>query len=218
MIANSVGRTAKSNGVRSFVSIEIPRPIREKIVMVPEPLKHVKGKVGWSNANNLHITLKFLGDCTRGRLEAISKKLADIAARHKPFELSFEGIGLFPGPSKPRIIWLGIERGRKQLEALAEDVDVSMDSIGFKREAKRFRPHITLGRVKFLSSVTELKSAMDRIPKVTIEPMLAEHIFLMRSQLNPKGAVYTIIERLFFTGGEERSRTLDESGWRPGTH
>ena len=92
-----------------------------------------------------------------------------------------------------------------------------MEAIGFQRETRRFRPHITLGRVKYLSSRDELKAATERLLESSIDPMLAEHVFLMRSQLNPKGAIYTIIERLYFTGGEPPGKTGRESGWVPGT-
>jgi len=193
------------SGIRSFISIEIPQPIKEQMVLVPTPLKSVRGKFSWASTNNLHITLKFLGDCTRGRLEAISKRLSEIAARHAPFNLSFDGIGVFPGHSAPRIVWLGIKDGREQLVNLAKDVAESMEQIGFKKESRPFRPHITLARVKHLSSRNELRAAIEKMPKVHIDPMRARHIFLMRSQLNPKGAIYTVIERLFFSGQDTPS-------------
>lgn len=195
----------RSNGIRCFISIEIPQPIRKQMVQVPEPLKNVKGKFSWSGTNNLHITLKFLGDCSRGRLDAISRRLAQIAAHHAPFDMSFEDVGVFPGHSSPRIVWLGVKDGRDQLVKLASDVDDSMEEIGFKKEVRPFRAHVTLARVKSLSSRDELRAAIERMPKANIERMRASHIFLMRSQLNPKGAVYTVIERLCFSGQDSSS-------------
>ncbi len=200
MIAVLGNESNRLSGIRSFISIEIPQPIREQMVLAPEPLKSVRGKFSWSSTNNLHITLKFLGDCTRGRLEAISKKLAEIAASHAPFDLSFDGVGVFPGHSAPRIVWLGVKDGCERLVKLARDVADSMEQIGFKKESRPFRPHITLARVKYLSSRDQLRTAIERMPKVHIDPMRARHIFLMRSQLNPKGAIYTVIERLCFSG------------------
>jgi len=193
-------RAVNSNGVRSFISIEIPRPIREQIVGVAEPLRSTRGKINWCKPNNLHITLKFLGTCTRGRLESISKKLAQIAARHAPFKIGFGGVGVFPTPVAPRVIWLGITEGKEELTALVADVEASMEAIGFKRETRRYRPHITLGRIKYLTSKDELNKAIAEFPEVSIDPVVADHIFLMRSQLHPKGAIYTIIERLCFSG------------------
>jgi len=203
------------SGIRSFISIEVPQPIREQMVLVPEPLKSVKGKFSWASTNNLHITLKFLGDCTRGRLEAISRRLAEIAARHAPFDLSFDGVGVFPGHSAPRIVWLGVKNGREQLVNLAEDVADSMEQIGFKKESRPFRPHITLARVKYLSARDGLRTAIERMPKVHTDPMRARHIFLMRSQLNPKGAIYTVIERLCFSGQDTPSEAQSQT--RPPT-
>ncbi len=205
LIAKLARESNRLSGIRSFISIEIPRPIREQMVLVPESLKSIRGKFSWSNTNNLHMTLKFLGDCTRRRLEAISKRLAEIAASHKRFDLSFDGVGVFPGYSAPRIVWLGIKDGREELVKLARDVADSMEQIGFKREARPFRPHITLARIKYLSSRDELKTAIERMPKVNVGPMMAKYIFLMRSQLNPKGAVYTVIERLCFSGQDSAS-------------
>jgi len=198
------------SGIRCFISIEIPQPIRKQIVQVPEPLKSVRGKFSWAGTNNLHITLKFLGDCSRGRLEAISRRLAEIAAQHAPFDLSFEDVGVFPGHASPRIVWLGVKDGRDQLVKLASDVADSMEEIGFKKEVRPFRPHITLARVKYLSSRDELRAAVERMPKVNIEGMRASHIFLMRSQLNPKGAIYTVIERLCFSGQDNSSEVTPE--------
>ncbi|MBN1591680.1 MAG: RNA 2',3'-cyclic phosphodiesterase [Candidatus Coatesbacteria bacterium] len=188
--------SGKASGIRAFISIEIPKPIREQMIGVPEPLKEVKGKFSWSSTNNLHITLKFLGDCTRRRLEAISKRLSEIAASHMQFGISFEGVGVFPSFSAPRIVWLGIKDGREQLVKLANDISDSMEAIGFKKEAKPFRPHITLARIKYLGSKPEFKTAVGEISNTKISPMAAKYIFLMRSQLNPKGAIYTVIERM----------------------
>lgn len=200
MIAKLAKGSNRLSGIRSFISIEIPRPIREQMVLVPESLKSIRGKLSWSNTNNLHITLKFLGDCTRRRLESISKGLAEIAASHTRFDLSFDGVGVFPGHSAPRIVWLGIRDGREQLVKLAKDVADSMEGIGFKKEPRPFRPHITLARIKYLSSRDALKDAIENMPEVNVSPMMAKYIFLMRSQLNPKGAIYTVIERLCFSG------------------
>ena len=202
MSVRLVKRAKRSNGIRSFISIEIPRPIREQMVHVSEPLKKVRGKFNWSSTNNLHITLKFLGDCTRGRLESISKRLAEIASRHNPFEMTFGGVGVFPSHSAPRIVWVGVKDGLERLVNLSKDVADSMEEIGFKKESRPFRPHITLARVKHLSSRNELKSAIEALPQVEIDSMTADHIFLMRSQLRARGAVYTVIERLCFSGGQ----------------
>lgn len=202
MIARLAKRATSSNGIRSFISIEIPWPIREQMVRVPELLKNVRGKFNWSSTNNLHITLKFLGDCTRGRLESISKRLADIAARHKPFEMTFSGVGVFPSHAAPRIVWVGVKDGVEQLINLSKDVADSMEEIGFKKESRPFRPHITLARIKHLTSRDELKSAIEALPQVQIDSMTADHIFLMRSQLRAKGAIYTVIERLCFSGDQ----------------
>lgn len=202
MTARLAKRATRPNGIRSFISIEIPRPIREQMVRALEPLKSVRGKFNWSSTNNLHITLKFLGDCTRGRLELISKRLADIAARHRPFEMTFGGVGVFPSHAAPRIIWLGVKDGVEQLLKLSKDVTDSMEEIGFKKESRPFRPHITLARIKYLSSRDALKASIEALPQVHIDGMTADHIFLMRSQLRTKGAIYTVIERLCLSGGE----------------
>ncbi|MCD6326882.1 RNA 2',3'-cyclic phosphodiesterase [bacterium] len=192
-------------GIRAFISIEIPHPIREQIALAAEPLKGVKGKMSWCSPNNMHITLKFLGECTRGRLGSISKNLAAIGARHAPFKLTFGGVGVFPGPASPRIIWLGVSDGADHLASLAKDVRASMESIGFKPESRPFRPHITLCRVKYLKSTQELGATIKNLPEAKIEPINADHIFLMRSQLRPKGAIYTVIERICFSGQDKSS-------------
>jgi len=212
MVSKIIRLTTRNNGVRAFISIEIPHPIREEIARLAEPLKGIRGRVSWSGPNNMHMTLKFLGDCTRGRLGAISKKLAAIGARHKPFQIGFEGMGVFPRPAAPKVIWLGIGEGKEPLAQLANDVRSSMESIGFKPETRPFKPHITLGRVKYLTQPYELADAMASVPKISIEPVIADYIYLMRSQLDPKGAVYTVIERLSLSGTTESTPPSDAEG------
>ena len=108
----------------------------------------VDGEIRWVRPANVHLTLKFLGDVAEADLSRVAEVLEKVRERHEPFEVALSGFGAFPSARRARIFWAGIGEGSERLRALARDVDVSLEPLGFEREARPYTPHLTLGRAR----------------------------------------------------------------------
>lgn len=97
---------------------------------------------------NVHLTLKFLGDVPEAKLDDVRAALDSLGEKHSPFEVSPRGFGAFPNSNQARVFWSGVGAGAGELKALASDVDVALGSVGFERDARPFAPHFTLGRAR----------------------------------------------------------------------
>lgn len=156
-------------------------------------LRRVAGAVGWVATENLHITLKFLGQVEVARLPSIEAALARAAADVRPFELAFVGLGAFPAPTRPRVIWAGVAEGREPIARLAEGVERELGALGFAPEGRPFSAHVTLGRVREPRRDPKLAEALGAAAAERIGSMRVERVSLMRSELSPRGARYTEI-------------------------
>ena len=175
--------------------------------------------MGWVKPENLHLTLRFLGEVEEARLPELSKAIASSLQGTSPFPLALGGLGAFPDLRFPRVIWIGVKRGAEELSALQARLEEGLQRIGFSPEDRPFSPHLTLGRVR---SPKRRDRRLRRHPGVvpsgagcgmealveglrTIEvpilgEMILESVDLMRSQLHPTGAIYTIIQRFPLEG------------------
>ena len=106
------------------------------------------GEVRWSRPERAHLTLKFLGDVAEEELGPVAKTLELVCLRHGPFEARPSSFGAFPSPRRARIVWAGIGEGSESLRALAEDVEASLEPLGFEREGRAYMPHLSLGRAR----------------------------------------------------------------------
>jgi 2'-5' RNA ligase len=149
--------------------------------------------VRWVRPEGIHLTLKFLGDVPADRLDAIAEAMRAACTPHPPFSLSIGGMGVFPDPRRPRVVWLGVEEPGGTLLRMQRDVDRTISPLGFPPEKRRFSPHLTLGRVKQGRTAAELEALGQYAThaRVRIGEMAVHAVYLMRSDLRPDGAVYT---------------------------
>jgi len=176
--------------MRTFIAIEIPEKIKKTIERWQAPLKEAPAAVSWVKPGNIHITLKFLGDVEDSRINEIGESVKSAVGSFSPFRLSIEGAGGFPNLKHPRVIWVGIINEQGELKRLAESVDNEMSSLGFPREKRSFKPHLTVGRVKSqrrIETVTELI----HLNRFYGGEFQVENVIVMKSQLHPAGSIYT---------------------------
>ena len=133
--------------VRAFVAVFPPPEVRETLARAARKLP-VSGEVRWVRPANVHLTLKFLDDVAEADLSRVAEVLGAISERHEPFEVALCGFGAFPSGRRARILWAGIGEGSERLRALARDVELSLEPLGFEREARPYTPHLTLGRAR----------------------------------------------------------------------
>jgi RNA 2',3'-cyclic 3'-phosphodiesterase len=177
--------------VRVFVAFELPSTIREATAAIQRELTPAKGKIGWVRVDGMHLTLKFLGEISASRLSEIEKALKEAADGTGPLKIVVRGLGVFPGPKNPRVIWVGIESDDDRLCRLQERIDRALTRLGFPRESREFRPHLTLGRVKSSQGVDGMMKALTFHRDFIAGDCLLAELHLYQSELRHEGAVYT---------------------------
>jgi 2'-5' RNA ligase len=187
--------------IRSFIAVALPEPARAAVRQVIDGLRGV-GDVRWVTPEQLHLTLKFLGNATPAQAAELAGRLREIANIFSRFVVEFEGLGAFPNPARPRVVWLGVARGASELAALAAAVEEGCVSSGFPREERSFRAHLTLGRVRSPRDLAALSGRLRSLAAVPVPPVPVEEFLLMESRLLPAGAVYRVRERFPLAGQE----------------
>jgi RNA 2',3'-cyclic 3'-phosphodiesterase len=180
--------------LRLFVAIAIPDAVREEMVAVQRELKPLAlGDVRWTNAEQLHLTMKFLGNVPNGSLEAVKQSLAEACAGAAPFRLRAKGIGFFPNERQPRVIWVGFEDSENILVNLQLCVERTLTPFAEKPGTERFLPHATLGRFqKYRRHKTEkLLPRAAALGCHVFGEWRVEDVVLFRSELSPEGARHT---------------------------
>ena len=179
------------DSIRAFVAISLPDDVIERIGTLQSDLKAEGLAFRWVNPRNIHLTLKFLGDIPTARVPDIRQSLIEAAARQSAFEIMAKGIGVFPGPKKPRVIWAGVGGQVEKLRSLQHSVEKQLADIGFAPERRRFKSHLTMGRSKGFVDPDRLLAALQRHGRFASEPFCVDRLALFRSRLDPAGAVYT---------------------------
>ncbi len=133
---------------RMFVAVEISPQVRGRAADLMQRLQESDAKVSWVASQNLHITMKFLGDQTDDELAIICRAVQQAAAAVPAFEFTCQGAGAFPNLQRPRTLWIGVREGAEQLKELQQCLDSKLAAHGFPPERRGFQPHLTLGRVR----------------------------------------------------------------------
>ena len=185
--------------IRAFISIEIPQEIKEKISLIQEQLKTIETPISWVRLDSIHLTLKFLGNILEEQIPNIKRCIDTAVSGISPFNVNIKGGGVFPNLNHPRVIWLGLEDKTDSLFKIQKGIDNCLEKIGFEPEERGFTPHLTLGRVKSLKGKNQLIRTIHIYKDIEVGEIYADKIKLMRSQLNPSGAIYTVLEEVGLT-------------------
>jgi 2'-5' RNA ligase len=180
--------------IRSFIAIEVPPALKSKLVELQRELRRTDADVGWVRPEGIHLTLKFLGSIHQEDVEGISRAIGPVLSSWNPFEVRIQGMGGFPSSRNPRVIWVGLDRGKDTLQSLQQAIEKKMAELSFPAEERPFSPHLTLGRVRSSRGKGSLSQAIDKHRGVEIGNFRASEVFLFRSELKPTGAVYTKLQ------------------------
>ncbi|MCM8766279.1 MAG: RNA 2',3'-cyclic phosphodiesterase [Candidatus Omnitrophica bacterium] len=195
--------------MRTFIAVEISEEVRKEIVQIQEELKKTEADVKWVESKNMHLTLKFLGEVEAEKIELIKENLRRITQEIKSFEIAFQGLGVFPNLEFPRVVWVGIEKGKEEMVKLAMKIDDELQKLGFPKERRPFSCHLTLGRVRSSKNRDKLKRAIKERENFKIKSIMdLKECILFRSQLTPAGPIYTALAQfnLSSTPGVEEIR------------
>jgi RNA 2',3'-cyclic 3'-phosphodiesterase len=175
------------------VAVLVPADVRAALATEIERLSAQARGVAWVAPENLHLTLKFLGGVEPARLERVSAALQTAAMDASPFEMALRGLGAFPSPTRPRVIWAGVHGGNDALATLAARVDAALSGLDFPREDRAFSAHVTLGRVREPTRDPALTAALAAGATRDFGRFPVAQMALMRSDLSPRGARYTAL-------------------------
>jgi 2'-5' RNA ligase len=142
--------------VRTFIAVEISSEVRGKTQRLISALAATSANVKWVEPENLHLTLKFLGDVEMLEVPQLCQAVDEAVADLPPFDVQFHGAGAFPSVERPRTVWVGMTAGSEEMVALHDALEQRLAALGFRSDGRRFRPHLTIGRVRS-SSPSEIR-------------------------------------------------------------
>jgi len=176
--------------LRVFIAIELPDAVRAQMARLQEKLKEADADVKWVDPNNIHLTLKFVGEVEQDKLEILYAGVSEAVADQAKFPMSLAGIGAFPSLNRVQVVWIGVFSGAGEATDLAERIEASLAKRGFEAEKKKFVPHITIGRARSFRNVNSLVKLIEEIP-FSSDDFTTTAVAVVKSELTPQGPIYS---------------------------
>jgi 2'-5' RNA ligase len=181
---------------RTFIAIELSKSIRDRLIALQGELAAAAPDVKWVEPENLHVTLLFLGEVDDRELPAVCRAAQEALAAYPAFTLSVAGAGCFPNPRRPRTLWVGIGQGVQDVVAVHDAIEQPLLDMGcYRREERKYTPHITLGRRRGEGPADALSRALARQQAWQGGEETVSEIHVMGSELTRDGPQYTVIGR-----------------------
>jgi RNA 2',3'-cyclic 3'-phosphodiesterase len=184
--------------IRTFLAVEVAPAIVAALVELKRELSHSGAAVRWVRDDALHATVKFLGGVPEAQLAALRDALADAVGKTPTLRAAVRGLGMFPNPKRPRVVWVGLDC--QPLTAVAASVDRALAPLGFAAENRPYHAHITLGRVKDMRGWAPLDTALAAHRHDDFGVCAISELIAYRSDLRRDGAVYTKLWTIPFGG------------------
>jgi 2'-5' RNA ligase len=179
--------------IRSFIAVPLPPGVKDRLRAAQDRLRPTAANVKWVAPESLHITLEFLGGVKQEELER-TWRMVSAGLRGRPgFLFRLVGIGTFPSRTRPRVIWAGVRDGKDELAALAQRTEQVCAECGFEPDSRGFQAHVTLGRVREPEPNPRLAAAVEELAEEEFGEAPVDRVLLMKSDLTPKGAIYTVL-------------------------
>ena len=180
--------------IRTFLAIDLPDTQNKILKDHQARWRSIKADVRWVPSTNMHLTLKFLGKIEESSLEDVIATCRMVCRRGQTFSLALKGTGSFPGPKRPRILWVGIGGETYRLHRLQRDLESALEKKGFPQEGRAFSPHLTVARIRFPH---RLPSTMDIFmhDEIISPPFVVNEVVVYKSLLLPKGPIYKPLAR-----------------------
>ncbi len=190
------GQVAEPLPLRLFIALTPSEAVRGTLAEVQDRLRQrlPKGAVKWTPPRQIHLTLRFLGDVAAESVSGLSAALANVVATQLGFALEAHGLDVFPNPRRPRVVWVGLGGGLRELAHLQAAVEAATAPWG-AREAKAFHAHLTLGRIRDLPAarLREIGEALATFNVGQLGRWAVSEVKLYRSELRPEGSIHTCL-------------------------
>lgn len=181
--------------VRAFVAVEVPGAVRSALSSVQDELRRRNVRARWVRPENIHLTLKFLGAIPVGHVPSVAGAMQAASAAHARFSVAVSGVGVFPGLRRPRVLWAGVSSRAAALTHLQRDLDAQLAVLGFPKEGRSFRGHLTIGRFKAGSDAGLSAAVLGGIKDAPFGELEVRELVLFQSELQVDGPVYTVLGR-----------------------
>jgi len=172
---------------RGFIAIDVP--LNQTLQKLIKQIQSTPCNIKLVEPENIHITLKFLGETQVQHLQAIEQIMTDTIEGLPPFSIQLKGTGVFPNENYIKVFWIGIKH-TKYLELIAKELDDKIAHLGYKKEQRKFSAHLTIGRVRSAKAKEELIALIHETQELFIDDILVNSIKLKKSTLTPKGPIY----------------------------
>lgn len=192
--------------MRLFTALDVDPEIKSSFQSAVRELRQTRAPVRWVKPEAMHLTLKFLGETPEEKLSPLGYLLEEVCRNIYPFTVIFSGMGAFPGLSRPRVLWAGVEEPSGTLGALAERMENGFSELGWEKEKRKFHPHVTVGRVKGNINLKQLSDAVSRLQERSWGRQETTGVSLYRSHLEPTGARYEVVQFFPFVGQSSGAR------------
>ncbi|MFW6303691.1 MAG: RNA 2',3'-cyclic phosphodiesterase [Candidatus Sumerlaeota bacterium] len=194
---------------RLFIAANISDEQRANVARLVEDLqkgaRFTKAHPKWARVPGMHLTVRFLGNIEEAKKQEIIETLGPTIASCQAFDLSLAKLGVFPDERNPRVLWLGVDKGKARLVTLAQTVQASLTPLGSAPEKRPYHPHLTLARIKSMRGVKALMDLVHSHRAVRCGKTRIGHLSLYQSELHPDGARYTELHRWPLAGADEDS-------------
>ncbi|MFH0729946.1 MAG: RNA 2',3'-cyclic phosphodiesterase [Pseudomonadota bacterium] len=192
-----------TNTLRAFIAIELPPPVLLATGDAQKKLKAAGLRLKWVRPENLHLTLRFLGDIAQSRIPEIVAAIRSASKEVIPFALNAGGIGVFPNFRAPRVIWMGIDGDLDTLGGICQRLEEKLTPLGFPPEGRPFTGHLTLGRVAERINIPLLQNAVSAADPIESGIFTVDRICFIKSDLRPTGAIYTRLAEIILSDNQE---------------
>ncbi|MCS6831024.1 MAG: RNA 2',3'-cyclic phosphodiesterase [Armatimonadota bacterium] len=188
--------------MRLFFAVLLDDQTRQHIALVQQAMKRALAgqRISWVKPENLHLTLRFLGELDEEGLKQALEAAQVVARQRAPFRFVARGAGVFPDMRRARVLWVGVEEPVEPLFQLAHHLERELQRRAFPPEDKPFRSHITLARIKEPPPAQVIQSLMDYLPKEPLGAVEVRSFVLMQSILRPDGSLYTPVQEFLLSG------------------
>jgi 2'-5' RNA ligase len=178
---------------RGFIAIDIKAT--PQITTFEKEIAKTGADVKLVEPGNIHITVKFLGDTDENHIDAIEQSMKESVLAIKPFPITLKGTGVFPNQNYMKVLWIGIT-DEGNMKTIVHAIDEKLAPLGFKKENRGFSPHLTVGRVKTARNKDQLLKVIENYKAVEFTIQKVQSITLKKSELTPKGPIYTTLREV----------------------
>ena len=186
-------RSDKMTQFRGFIAVDIGA--YPKIIDYENEIKKSGAIIKLVEPENIHVTLKFLGDTEEKLIDDIERIMINSIKNIEPFQIQLKGSGVFPNQNYMKVMWIGIKNGEK-IGQIANSIDENISSLGFEKEKRSFSPHLTIARIKAVKNKEKLIQIIEKYQETVFADIQVISIKLKQSQLTPKGPIYTTLKEV----------------------